>query len=348
LVNETVLGAGNRTINWTELVDGNYYYNVTVCDVANQCNSTEAREIKLDKTGPVINIINPEARTYTNNNSIPVNVSVYDVLSGLGSCWWNLNGGENQDIVCGENTTFGVELDGAYTFNFFSNDSLGNEGNSSVIFYVSANAPAVTLEIPENNFYFNYSQNINFSFTPRDKDGLSTCQLWGNWSNGWHLNQSRAGIENYSINSFYVNITEGEGAYVWNVLCNDSMNSRAFAPENYTFTLDFTYPQLEFGEGTEEMWEQEKENLKLSTVCPECKTGNLTIKFSPRFRSYFIACSNYPNCKKTYSLPSKRLIKKSELEKAIGKNKEIFIFASFTISIFFNSPFCTVCFFSLF
>ncbi|MGV8152184.1 MAG: DNA topoisomerase I [Candidatus Nanoarchaeia archaeon] len=60
------------------------------------------------------------------------------------------------------------------------------------------------------------------------------------------------------------------------------------------------------------IWEQEKQDMKLETQCPECKKGDLTIKFSPRFRSYFIACTNYPECKKTYSLPSGRLIKKSD------------------------------------
>ena len=64
----------------------------------------------------------------------------------------------------------------------------------------------------------------------------------------------------------------------------------------------------------EAIWEQQKENNKLEVVCPECKKGQLTLKFSPRFKNYFIACTNYPDCKKTFSLPSRSLIKKA------GKN----------------------------
>ena len=46
---------------------------------------------------------------------------------------------------------------------------------------------------------------------------------------------------------------------------------------------------------------QEKEN----TVgpCPVCKEGTLMIKYSPRNKQYFIGCSNYPDCKTTFSLP---------------------------------------------
>jgi DNA topoisomerase I len=59
------------------------------------------------------------------------------------------------------------------------------------------------------------------------------------------------------------------------------------------------------------MWEQQREENKLELECPECKKGVLTLKFSPRFKNYFIACTNYPECKKTFSLPSKSLIKKA-------------------------------------
>ena len=62
----------------------------------------------------------------------------------------------------------------------------------------------------------------------------------------------------------------------------------------------------------EALWEQQKEDNKLEIICPQCKKGNLTIKFTPRFKSYFIACTNYPECKQTYSLPSHSLIKKAE------------------------------------
>jgi DNA topoisomerase I len=67
---------------------------------------------------------------------------------------------------------------------------------------------------------------------------------------------------------------------------------------------------LELTKANEALWNQQKEDNKLGITCPLCKEGELTIKFTPRFNSYFVACTNYPNCKKTYSLPSRSLIKK--------------------------------------
>lgn len=46
--------------------------------------------------------------------------------------------------------------------------------------------------------------------------------------------------------------------------------------------------------------------------CPECHHGNLTIVYSKKNKKYFIACTRYPECKKTYSLPPNGLMKRSK------------------------------------
>ena len=46
--------------------------------------------------------------------------------------------------------------------------------------------------------------------------------------------------------------------------------------------------------------------------CPSCKKGEITIKYTPRFRSYFLACTAYPECKQTFPLPSQSIIKKTD------------------------------------
>jgi len=54
--------------------------------------------------------------------------------------------------------------------------------------------------------------------------------------------------------------------------------------------------------------EQERKENTL-TLCPKCKKGNLRILFNRASRRYFIACSAYPECKTTFSLPPNSLIK---------------------------------------
>jgi DNA topoisomerase IA/intein/homing endonuclease len=73
----------------------------------------------------------------------------------------------------------------------------------------------------------------------------------------------------------------------------------------------------ELVEANESIWKQEKENSKLGIKCPGCNKGELSLKFTPRFKSYFIACSEYPNCRQTFPLPSRSLIKK--IDKICGQ-----------------------------
>lgn len=79
---------------------------------------------------------------------------------------------------------------------------------------------------------------------------------------------------------------------------------------------DFKRQEKEIGkelnEANQAIFEQEKQNNKLGIKCPRCKKGELTIKYTPRFKSYFIACTEYPDCKQTHPLPSQSLIKKTD------------------------------------
>ena len=66
----------------------------------------------------------------------------------------------------------------------------------------------------------------------------------------------------------------------------------------------------ELVDANQALWDEEKENNRLGKKCPKCNKGELIIKFTPRFRSYFVACDAYPDCRQTFSLPSNSLIKK--------------------------------------
>ncbi|MEM3112954.1 MAG: DNA topoisomerase I [Candidatus Pacearchaeota archaeon] len=83
----------------------------------------------------------------------------------------------------------------------------------------------------------------------------------------------------------------------------------------YKIGNEFSKNKHEIGKdlvkATEELWEkQKKENLIMQ--CKICNNGDLTIKYNKSSNRYFIACSAYPDCKITYSLPPNGLIKKSE------------------------------------
>lgn len=66
----------------------------------------------------------------------------------------------------------------------------------------------------------------------------------------------------------------------------------------------------EIMKGIEQARAEERESNTLMP-CTTCNKGNLRILYSKKTRRFFIACSNYPECKQTYSLPPNALIKKS-------------------------------------
>lgn len=60
----------------------------------------------------------------------------------------------------------------------------------------------------------------------------------------------------------------------------------------------------------EAAWEQEKEDNKL-LKCTGCGKGFLSLRYTPRFKSYFVGCDTYPDCTQTYPLPSGCVVKKT-------------------------------------
>lgn len=53
---------------------------------------------------------------------------------------------------------------------------------------------------------------------------------------------------------------------------------------------------------------EQKENTLIQ--CPKCQKGDLRITYSKKNRKFFVACSAYPDCKNTYSLPPYGTLKK--------------------------------------
>jgi len=53
---------------------------------------------------------------------------------------------------------------------------------------------------------------------------------------------------------------------------------------------------------------EQKENTLIQ--CPKCHKGDLRITYSRKNRKFFVACSAYPDCKNTYSLPPYGALKK--------------------------------------
>ncbi|MBT4174094.1 DNA topoisomerase I [archaeon] len=73
----------------------------------------------------------------------------------------------------------------------------------------------------------------------------------------------------------------------------------------------FKANEKEIGEFLKDAFVKTRDEESFVMDCPECK-GKLQIRYTPRFKSYFIACSSYPDCKKSFSLPRGFLARRSD------------------------------------
>jgi len=222
--------------NITLLGDGTYYLNATACDNALNCNSTETRTILLDTTPISITIVSPSIGTHF------VNTTYFNISTSENPNWcgYSLDGNVNVTMNPVNSTYFSNTKnlsEGNHNVTFYCNDSLGNLANVSRTFAIDTEPPAISLESLLTHEYLNYTSNLYFNYTPFSAVGLSTCELWGNWSGGWHLNQSNDAIENLSLNIFTLNLTEG--TYTWNIWCNNTGGVSDWSAQgNQTFTID--------------------------------------------------------------------------------------------------------------
>ncbi|MBN2052966.1 hypothetical protein JW756_05660 [Candidatus Woesearchaeota archaeon] len=211
VLNLTTLGAGNRSINFTSLADGTYYYNVTVCDNANHCSSTLTRTIYLDKVNPVISNWGINGTLFLINKYICLNATVNDAFSGVHTvtaqvlrpdmAYENITLLDTQITSCDNVNGNGVysseyflQFSGNYTWQVvYANDSAGNtqsnitnlEWNVTTIggMTVSMLTPLSDLKINESEHNYQYQQNCSVSCNP-DGSNCTNVTLFAEYNPG--------------------------------------------------------------------------------------------------------------------------------------------------------------------
>lgn len=170
LINSTTYVNAARFINWTNLTDGTYSYNVSIFDTSGNFNSTESRAVTLDTTPPNTNITFPQNTAY-NWVNFTFNVSTNE----NSTCLYRLNDSSvNISMSSADNRSFNasnsslVEKD--YVAYFNCNDSLGNLNNSeSVNFSIDRTAPVTSL------ITVNDAQ--SYVFNVSDRSPIANCSL---------------------------------------------------------------------------------------------------------------------------------------------------------------------------
>lgn len=116
------------SINFTDMPDAHYHYNVTTCTTTNQCNSTETRHINHDTTFPIIS--GTGNLTDLNTYAFPINSLWNFTVSDehLSECWYsNVTGGTNYSVTCNDYIDTTWITQGNKTLTYCANDTFGFE-----------------------------------------------------------------------------------------------------------------------------------------------------------------------------------------------------------------------------
>ncbi|MDP2907617.1 MAG: FG-GAP-like repeat-containing protein [Nanoarchaeota archaeon] len=166
-------------------------------------------------------------------------------LTALGYANITINGTAQNDklgisVASGDvnNDSYADVIVGAYQAPYS-----GSNGPGRVYIYAYDNTyPVVVLDGPVGFFNETATGFVTFNYTSTDTH-LDYCELWGNWSGGWHMNESFISPTSGETNGS-TNISLEDGQYVWSVYCNDTTNNYNNTVANFTLTVDLTAPNI--------------------------------------------------------------------------------------------------------
>ena len=259
--NDFNLSASNTSGHWKVSEDkgifaeGNHQVHAYATDNNGNTNSTETLNFVVDRTPPQVKILSPAEGTsfsaaagnYSFNVSVndlllPSDLSIAFTIIPASGASFNLTP-QNYSGTWKASYNVSALPDGTQTVVVLASDSSGNMNSSeSVRFTVDGTtAPTAKLSQPQDALLTS-STSISFVCNATDPSALNSLTLYGNWSGGWHANQS-ATVSGTSNQSTY-SVILPEGSYRWNCLAADSAGHGMFAPANFTLTVDTHTPVI--------------------------------------------------------------------------------------------------------
>ena len=104
------------------------------------------------------------------------------------------------------------------------------------------NPPTVTLSYPSADYYNDTSQYVNLTFNASVTDDiqLKNCSLYHNYTGTWHSNQTQSITGTSNVTTFTLNDLTNK-TFIWNIKCFDNASNSAFASQNRTVKLNWTF-----------------------------------------------------------------------------------------------------------
>ena len=171
---------------------------------------------------------------YANDNYMLVNITLYHNITGT----WQAN--ETKNISGTSNTTtfslINIPDGSSFGWNCLAYDNMSRGSFAPVNWTINITIipPNVTLISPSNNSV-DTDGTIAFNCSATDDSNLVNITLYGNWSSGWHANEtiSIGGTSNSAVFTKSLD----EGIYAWNCLAYDDASQSDWADVNWTINV---------------------------------------------------------------------------------------------------------------
>jgi len=245
--NQTLVrtGTSNESVFTTTITDPTLW-TCSACDSDGDCGfATTNRTISVDSTDPEVNITYPFGAViyHKNGDNLSLNWTVSDAGT-LGTCWYEYQG-VNTTVTCADlNLSFLVNDFNNKTINFYVNDSVGNQANSSSTWTYNAFENSRTFnttsyETATESYTINLSTDstitsVNLLFNGTSYETTNSGELWTK-SLTQPLNIYGTKEINWSITSGSTYVTNASHQVISNTLfglCNASLTSKFI---NFTF-----------------------------------------------------------------------------------------------------------------
>ncbi|MFH0978177.1 MAG: Ig-like domain repeat protein [Candidatus Woesearchaeota archaeon] len=232
------------------LSDGSHKWTIWCNDTAgNYAFNSTNRTILVDKTVPKIFFgSNTEpADTYFNRDWIYVNTTVLELHeSNITFKLFNETKLLNlTTLAAGTRSINFTKLasNKDYYYNVTAVDLAGNS-NSTLTRKLTLDStfPTIQLASPGDR-EADPDGLLTMSYIPDDplSPHLDNCELFGNFSGSWKLNQTDISPREQVTNSF-LEMSLPYGTYIWNVRCNDSAGNSNWSASNFTVFVDNIAP----------------------------------------------------------------------------------------------------------
>jgi len=286
---ENTFTDNRRSVTWTLLQEGLYYYNVTVVDIFGHSNSTQTRTIILDNTPPTIDYTNPTETNFANKSQNWIYINTTTTETNLANITYTLY--NSTDLV--NQTTYTTQTnqinftnlpDETYTYNVTITDKAAQTQTTQTrTINLDTTIPQISFTSPTENNNTNLNQNWIYINTTTTETNLAniTFNLYDQTSlinQTTYTNTEQINLTNLESKIYFYNVTATDFAGNTNTTQTNQIGLDTLGPTiniitpqakayGYNTSLPLNYTATDNIVGTDQCWWNLDNNPNQSITC---------------------------------------------------------------------------------